>query len=138
MKSITAWLPISNTLGSGTGSSADRIASDQPRSGSRSSRGISSRLPITSIGIRAAKSPIISTESWFSRLSSRSSISWISPGSIFLIALRFNAPIINRRTRVCNGGSLKTRLVVWCSSKGLSPNFGENSASLSELVRGSR
>ncbi len=46
------------TSGTTTGSSAPRIASDQSRSGSRSSWGTSSRLPITSIGIAAAKSPI--------------------------------------------------------------------------------
>ena len=37
------------------GSSADRIASDQPRRGPRSAVGTSSRLPITSTGICAAK-----------------------------------------------------------------------------------
>ena len=44
-----------------TGSSAPRIASDQSRSGPRSSCGTPSRLPITSIGIAAAKSSIRST-----------------------------------------------------------------------------
>ena len=40
----------------GNGSSAPRIASDQPRSGPRSPRGTSSRLPMISTGIAAAKS----------------------------------------------------------------------------------
>ena len=47
--------------GVGAGSSAARIASDQPRSGPRSSRGNASRLPMTSTGIAAAKSAIRST-----------------------------------------------------------------------------
>mgnify|MGYP006183720453 CR=1 FL=1 len=36
----------------------------------------------------------------------------------------FTAPMMSRRTRVCSGGSLKTRLVVWCSYSSESPNFG--------------
>ena len=36
-------------------------------------------------------------------------------GSISAIARGDSAPMISRRTRVCAGGSLKTRLVVWCS-----------------------
>ena len=28
---------------------------------------------------------------------------------------RVSAPMISLRTRVCSGGSLNTRLVVWCS-----------------------
>ena len=39
---------------SSAGSSAPRIASDQPRSGPRSSRGTRNRLPITSTGTAAA------------------------------------------------------------------------------------
>ena len=54
-------LPRAKASGAITGSSAPRIASDQSRSGSRSSCGTSSRLPITSIGIAAAKSSISST-----------------------------------------------------------------------------
>ena len=37
------------------------------------------------------------------------------------------------RTRVCSGGSLKTRLVVWCSKSGEAPYLGPNSSCLSEL-----
>ena len=44
-----------------------------------------------------------------------------------------SAPAISRRTRVCSGGSLKTRLVVWCSNSGEAPYFGPNSSFLSEL-----
>ena len=44
-----------------TGSRAPKMASDQSRSGSRSSWGTSSRLPITSMGMAAAKSSISST-----------------------------------------------------------------------------
>ena len=36
-------------------------------------------------------------------------------GSIPPMARGVSAPMISRRTRVCSGGSLKTRLVVWCS-----------------------
>jgi hypothetical protein len=50
------------------------------------------------------------------------------------IARRVRAPMINLRTRVCSGGSLNTRLVVWCSSSGApAPYFGVNSTFLSEL-----
>ena len=48
----------SRARGVSTGSSAPRIASDQPRSGPRSSCGTPSRLPMISIGIAAAKSSI--------------------------------------------------------------------------------
>ena len=44
-----------------------------------------------------------------------------------------SAPAISRRTRLCRGGSLNTRLVVWCSYSGVSPNFGRNSTALSLL-----
>ena len=54
-----------------------------------------------------------------------------------VIARWFSAPIISRRTRVCSGGSLNTRLVVWCSYSGVpTPNFGPNSRCLSELAAG--
>ena len=44
------------------------------------------------------------------------------------------APIISLRTRVCSGGSLKTRLVVWCSKRAEpQPYLGSNSIFLSEL-----
>jgi hypothetical protein len=42
--------------------------------------------------------------------------------------------MISLRTRVCSGGSLNTRLVVWCSSRGEpAPYLGVNSTFLSEL-----
>ncbi len=42
--------------------------------------------------------------------------------------------MMSLRTRVCSGGSLNTRLVVWCSSSGApTPYFGVNSTFLSEL-----
>ena len=44
-----------------------------------------------------------------------------------------SAPAIRRRTRVWRGGSLKTRLVVWCSKSGEAPYLGKNSSRLSEL-----
>ena len=37
------------------------------------------------------------------------------PASIAAMWRGVSAPPISRRTRVCSGGSLKTRLVVWCS-----------------------
>ena len=50
------------------------------------------------------------------------------------MARRVSAPMISLRTRVCSGGSLNTRLVVWCSSSGEpAPYFGVNSTFLSEL-----
>src|ERR1022692_1486413 len=49
------------------------------------------------------------------------------------MALAYRAD--DRRTRVCAGGSLKTRLLVWCSKSGVTPNFGPNSFFLSELKR---
>ena len=45
-------------------------------------------------------------------------------GSIAAMWRGVSAPAIRRRTRVCSGGSLKTRLVVWCSNSGESPYFG--------------
>lgn len=51
------------------------------------------------------------------------------------MARRVSAPMISLRTRVCSGGSLKTRLVVWCSYSGEpAPSYlGPNSTCLSEL-----
>ena len=47
--------------------------------------------------------------------SSRPSTSVTRPASMRAIARWLSAPMSSRRTRVCSGGSLKTRLVVWCS-----------------------
>ncbi len=44
-----------------------------------------------------------------------------------------SAPMISRRTLVWAGGSLNTRLVVWCSYSGELPYLGANSFFLSEL-----
>jgi hypothetical protein len=50
------------------------------------------------------------------------------------IARRVSAPMMSLRTRVCSGGSLKTRLVVWCSNSAeAAPYLGSNSTFLSEL-----
>jgi hypothetical protein len=125
-------LPRANASGPITGSSAPRIASDQSRSGARSSCGTSSRLPITSIGIAAAKSSIRSTSLLPARRSSSRSTSAIRSGSIAAIARGDKAPIISRRTRVWAGGSLNTRLVVWCSYNSEAPYFGANSRCLSD------
>ena len=122
----------------GAGSSADRIARDQPRRGPLSAFGTPSRLPITSTGISAAKSSMRSTARLSAMRSSRLSTSATTLGSMRAIARWFTAPTISRRTRACSGGSLKTRLVVWCSKSGESPNFGPNSFFLSELARESR
>ena len=71
---------------------------------------------MTSTGMAAAKSEIRSTFCPFRSFafiwSSSFSIRQISPGSISLMALGTNAPRMSLRTRVCSGGSLKTRLVV--------------------------
>jgi hypothetical protein len=48
------------------------------------------------------------------------------------MARRVSAPEIRRRTRLCNGGSLNTIDVVWCSYSGLCPYFGRNSTVLFE------
>ena len=85
---------------SATGSSAPRIASDQPRSGPRSSCGTRSRLPITSTGIAAAKS--LDQIDLAARLhrSSRRSTSAARPGSMPRCTRGVSAPTICRRTRV--------------------------------------
>ena len=50
------------------------------------------------------------------------------------MARRVSAPMMSLRTRVCSGGSLNTRLVVWCSNNGEpAPYLGANSTCLSEL-----
>ena len=71
--------------------------------------------------------------------SSKRSTSATSPLSISAIARADNAPRMARRTWVCSGGSLNTRLVVWCANSGVSPYLGANSTFLSEeKVRASR
>ena len=47
--------------------------------------------------------------------SSRPSTSAATGASMSAIARGVKAPAMMRRTRVCSGGSLNTRLVVWCS-----------------------
>ena len=86
-----------------------------------------------SIGIDAAKSSMRSTWPLSAIASSSPSTSVSSPGSIAAMWRCDSAPRISRRTRVCSGGSLNTRLVVWCSSSGDGPYFGPNSFFLSEL-----
>src|SRR5713226_423099 len=58
LNSATAFTPRSNCSLFSTGSSAPRIASDQPRNGPRSSDGTPSMSPISCSGIAAAKSSI--------------------------------------------------------------------------------
>ena len=65
--------------------------------------------------------------------SSRPSTSATTGRSMSAMARGVKAPAMIRRTRVCSGGSLKTRLVVWCSKSRLSPYFGRE---LALLVRG--
>ena len=94
---------------------------------------------MTSIGMAAAKSSIRSTSPLSAIASSSRSTRATSDGSIPPMARGVSAPMISRRTRVCSGGSLKTRLVVWCSNSGVAPYFGANSTCLSEeKVRVSR
>ena len=91
------------------------MARDQPRSGPRLLRGIPKRFPMTSIGMWAAKSSTISAWPRSAMRSSSRSTSATRSGSMRAIARWVSALMSKRRTRVCNGGSLKTRLVVWCS-----------------------
>ena len=102
-------------LGADHGLQAPRIASDQPRSGSRSSSGTPSRLPITSIGIGGGEVFDQIDVALAAIASSSRSTNAIRSGSISDDPRGDSAPMISRRTRVCAGGSLKTRLVVWCS-----------------------
>ena len=99
---------------------------------------MSSRLPITSIGIFAAKASMKSTSRAAAISSSRRSTSFATSASMRAMARWLSAPMMMRRTRVCSGGSLNTRLVVWCSYSGVSPSLGRNSSFLSELARASR
>jgi hypothetical protein len=105
-------LPRSCISGVSFGSSPERIAIDQLRSGLRSGLGMSSRLPITSIGICAAKSAMKSTLPFCAISSSSASTRRVTCASMRAIARWLTAPMIRRRTRVCRGGSLNTRLVV--------------------------
>ena len=73
--SVTARLPLVARSGVSTGSSALRMASDQPRSGSRSSCAMPSRLPMMPIGIAAAKSAMRSTSRRSAMSSSNASTS---------------------------------------------------------------
>ncbi len=91
------------------------MASDQSRSGPRSSRGTASRLPITSTGTAAARSAIRSALPLAAIASSRPSTSATMGASMSAMARGVSAPAMILRTRVCSGGSLKMRLVVWCS-----------------------
>jgi hypothetical protein len=91
------------------------MATDQPRSGPRSWCGTQSRLPMTSIGIRAANSSMKLNSFFSDKTSSNRSTSRVTSDSMRAIAFWLTAPMMMRRTRVCSGGSLNTRLVVWCS-----------------------
>ena len=64
---------------------------------------------------------------------SKPSINFSRPGSIKATALGFIAPVIIFRTRECNGGSLNTKDVVWCSNNGVLPNFLPKVILLSDL-----
>ena len=102
-------------LGREPGSSAPRMASDQPRSGPRSLRhGEQIADDLDGDGgwrnLRSGRPPPCA-----SMRSSRRSTRVTSPGSMALMARGMSAPMMSLRTRVCSGGSLKTRLVVWCS-----------------------
>ena len=88
---------------------------------------------MTSTGMAAAKSAIRSASPRAARPSSNPSTKAASPACMPAMARGVSAPAINRRTRLCRGGSLNTRLVVWCSYNGVSPNFGRNSTALSLL-----
>ena len=65
--------------------------------------------------------------------SSRRSTSASMRGCSAFSARGVNAGASSLRTRVWIGGSLKTRLVVWCSYSGLSPKVGLKWTVLSEL-----
>ena len=75
-----------------------------------------SRLPMISIGIDAAKS-VDQVDAAPLPPSRRAARRPARPGPAPSprCAAATSAPRIARRTRVCSGGSLKTRLVVWCS-----------------------
>ena len=90
-----------------------------------------------STGIAPAKASIRSTLRPASAraciASSSAPTSRASPPSSAVMWRGVSAAAMSRRTRVCNGGSLNTRLVVWCSKSDDSPYFGPNSSRLSEL-----
>ena len=108
------------------------MARDQSRSGPRSSRGTASRLPITSIGTAAARSAMRSADPFRSMIPISPSTSSVTGRSMSAMERGVKAPAMILRTRVCSGGSLNTRLVVWCSKSSPSPYFGPNSRCLSE------
>ena len=115
-----------------TGSSAPRIASDQSRSGSRSSCGTASRLPITSTGIAAAKSSIRSTSRLAARPSSSRSTSAVEIG----LQRRDRARIERAHDNLPHPGV--QRRIVEDEARGVvlveraSPYFGANSCFLSD------
>ena len=90
---------------------------------------ISTGIALAKAAIRSISAPRSRADITSSRLSTRS----IRRCSIAAMWRGVSAPAISRRTRVCSGGSLKTRLVVWCSNRGDAPYFGKNSSCLSEL-----
>ncbi len=89
-----------------------RIASDQPRSGARSSCGTYEQVADHLDGMAGGEIADQLDVAILPSESSKLSTSRIRSGSISAIARGDNAPMIKRRTRVCAGGSLKTRLVV--------------------------
>ena len=91
------------------------MASDQPRNGPRSRCGTASRLPITSIGIFGGE--ILDQVDLVtpSHRVEEAAHQRFQIGGKFADRRGVSAPAMSLRTRVCNGGSLKTRLVVWCS-----------------------
>ena len=103
----------SRAPGVSTGSSAPRIASDQRAQRAalvvRHAEQVADDLDGNRAGVsrrsgRPGRAP--------TRSSSRRSTSATSPGSIAAMCRCDSAPTIARRTRVCSGGSLNTRLVV--------------------------
>ena len=99
-----------------TGSSAPRMASDQSRSGLalvlRHIEQIADHLDRDRGG--EVVDQVDAAFGGDARRAGRST-SAIRSGSMPAIARGDSAPMISRRTLVCAGGSLKTRLVVWCS-----------------------
>ena len=104
---------------SASGSSAPRIASDQSRSGARSvvrnveqvADDLDRDRARRSRSIRSISSPLPRAPSRRAVVDAARRGPAPSPRSRAASA----RPAIRRRTRVCSGGSLKTRLVVWCS-----------------------
>ena len=90
---------------------------------------ISTGIALANAAIRSISAPRPRASITSSSVSTRST----RRASIAAMWRGVSAPAIRRRTRVCSGGSLKTRLVVWCSNSGEAPYFGANSSCLSEL-----